>query len=231
MAVSLGATINTSIDFVAGSGLSYTPDSGSNRIVLLLFGARSTSSRTISSTTHNSVAATATGRNQSLGTNYTYAATARWIESAVQASGSFANTWSGAMTDAGRGGAITLIGVDQTTPVVEEDIDGTTTTDTITSAGVAVAAGDLIISTVACNTTSTVTSAPSGYSVLWNVTGTGSATVKYVAYYKTISGAGTETPSYTFNGNNTSAAMRNIVVKAAAGSSVAPLAAAYYYNR
>jgi hypothetical protein len=232
MAIAVG-TIQGSVNFHTSTGLSWAPDAGDDRLALLLGGANDAGTRTLDVLTHNGVAATAKDRSTAFGSTAVHNFYGYWLGGAIQSSGNLAIDWSQAMTEEGNAAVLTITGAEQTPTISVTATSVTTAGLTIThGAAINVTAGQLLIVTCATDTTVTAGSGPgTGYTQICRQSGSGTAG-KFVAHYKIIGSDGTETPSYTFGGsNNASMRMVNYLISPAATSSVAPLAAAYYYNR
>jgi hypothetical protein len=238
MAVSILGTPQTGVNFEAGTGLDYEAVAGTTeRMVVVIFGSKMGGTRTISALTLGGVNMAALGGSTS---NFNLTASLAGLGAIREAnipggSNTLSLTLSGTDADKGQGVIFTLDGCDQTTAIsaAGTTLDHTNGAQTLTEAtGVAYTDGDLVIAHWTIDNTSTPTSitGPAGYTGLYTLD---NANLYTRAWYQIMSGSGTATPSVSFtNGTGTYASvLRTSVIKAAsAGSSVAPLAAAYYYN-
>lgn len=187
--IAVEGTPNSDID----SGDTYTPESGSDRLVVWAFGPRlnGTGSDTVTGGTYNSTALTIDANTfRTVGSN-AYTSTILHAKDAdlPGASSTISATISGGSLADDDGAALTLSGVDQTTPVGDTVTNSAGGITSLSLNGLSVSAGGVVVCVAASNRDLTT---PAGYTELMNQP---SSTQNPMAAYKLITADGTENVS------------------------------------
>jgi hypothetical protein len=244
MAVSLLGAVQGSVNFEAGTGLGYTAETSAtgNRAVVLLWGMSAAGGRTISALTLGAVnLATYSTVSNYFATNSAMAAVAVMKDASIPVgANSLSLTLSGTDLDKGNGAILTLDGVDQSfsaslAMAAEGNSRGTSGALTITETdSVAYNAGDMVIINYCYGDNAVVApgvTTPGGFSTLF--AGQTGANTRVQGFYQIMGSGGTMSPVIDIPSlsGNVPSVFQTIVIPAAGGSTTAPLAAAYYYNR
>ena len=216
--------------FASGTGVNYTAGAGSNRIVLL--GLAHTSSAGVAPTVYS--APTFGGTALTEVGSFIVNSTARfWVASlwllkeASIPSGSQAvvASWSTGSNNLNEGNALstlwTLSGVNQTTPVSATDSGTTNSATSVAGSGLSATGGGLVAYVCSYGVDSTGT-VPSGYTEASrnNFDFVGQASMGH----KTISSAGTETPSFSWTGTAGAVILTANIQQSVAGTTITPSA-------
>jgi len=219
MTVEVVGTPAGAINFTAGTGLSYSVEPGAERLLLLAAGAEAGGQRTISSVTFDAVAANDSLLKSSYNGTAIHAVLAYWNEAAIASMGAMPNdfslTYSIAPTNSD-GVALTISGVDQTTPIAAAVGQDHVSSTSWPLTGQLAADGDLAI-IVACTQTAFRDILCSGYTKVSIATSNFTGAV----FYKRIVATGTEAPTVTFD--NVSSGSTYFVIIGVAGGLFAEL--------
>lgn len=192
---------------VSNSKTNYSPGVGNNRLIVVAVSNENNNNvRTVSSITWGGQNLTFAVARTNQGSGGNDLRTEIWYlnEAGINAATGFCNnfivTWSGATTEAFT--VVTLKDVDQTTPVAatgtgSPNADGTTTTTTGMAAGV----NDLAFYSSATRANSATHTPATGYTELSDQVVVGTETTSLATAYKSITSAGTETPTATWSGS------------------------------
>lgn len=205
---------------VANGGDNYTAETGSNRLVVWTFGAMKSTENApaISGVTFGGVAMSLAVT--SISDSQAFALSSVWylkhadIPSGAQA---LVITWSTEPNDTTYlGRCYTLIGVDQTNPLVDTDGAIGSSVASLQGGGLTVEDGGIVIAHASKSNDTDNFNTPSGYTKtsLGNYDFSGHS----VVYHKLISGAGTESPSVTFTSANASLSLASFRQVAAGGT-------------
>jgi hypothetical protein len=212
MPITIVGTPQTAVNFQTSSGLSYSAESGSDRMLILALGSEGSTDPTAFG--YGGINSTGLSYAEYFNSSTARAMQAYWNEAAIVSAGTPPKDFSttGGSASYVHGLALTAAGVDQASPIkYEEQLNRDNTSTDMVFTGTTCAAGDLIVLVVVSHSGSGGSTC-SGYVEMYEIN---SGAVTYtLTIYRKISAGGTEAPTVV-NSSARSAVGRMVVYRAA----------------